>query len=88
MRRRRGLEIDLRRALALGEFSLVYQPQVNLRLNAVTGFEALLRWYNPGRGATSPLEFIPIAEDIGIINSIGEWVLRTSCIEAATWPAR
>ncbi len=85
MQYRRGLEIDLRRALALGEFSLVYQPQVNLRSNAVTGFEALLRWHSPARGTISPLEFIPVAEDIGIINSIGEWVLRTSCMEAARW---
>jgi diguanylate cyclase (GGDEF)-like protein len=83
---RRNLEIDLRRALALGEFSLVYQPQVDLRLNSVTGFEALLRWQSPTRGAMPPAEFIPIAEDIGIINSIGEWVLRTGCLEAASWP--
>jgi diguanylate cyclase (GGDEF)-like protein len=86
MQYRRGLEIDLRRALALGEFALVYQPQVNLRLDTVTGFEALLRWHSPGRGTISPLEFIPVAEEIGIINSIGEWVLRTSCMEAARWP--
>ena len=86
MRYRRNLEIDLRRALAQGEFSLVYQPQFNLRLNMVTGFEALLRWQNPIRGAVSPLEFIPIAEDTGTINSIGEWVLRTACREASTWP--
>ena len=86
MRYRRDLEIDLRRALALGEFSLVYQPQFNLQMNKVTGFEALLRWQSPTRGAVSPLEFIPIAEDTGIIASIGEWVLRTACREAATWP--
>jgi diguanylate cyclase (GGDEF)-like protein len=86
MQRRRQLESDLRRALALGEFSLVYQPQFNLRQNEVTGFEALLRWQSPARGAVSPLEFIPVAEDIGIITSIGEWVLRTACLEAATWP--
>ena len=86
MQYRRKLEFDLRRALALGEFALVYQPQVNLRLNAITGFEALLRWHSPSRGAVSPLEFIPVAEDTGIITSIGEWVLRTACIEAAGWP--
>jgi diguanylate cyclase (GGDEF)-like protein len=85
MQCRRQLESDLRRALALREFSLVYQPQFNLRLNKVTGFEALLRWQTPTRGAVSPLEFIPVAEDIGIITSIGEWVLRTACLEAATW---
>jgi len=86
MQYRRNLECDLRRALALGEFTLVYQPQVNLRLNTVTGFEALLRWQSPVRGAVSPLEFIPVAEDTGIITSIGEWVLRTACREAAGWP--
>lgn len=85
MRHRRNLEIDLRRALSLGEFSLVYQPQLDLRLNAITGFEALLRWQSPSRGAVSPLEFIPVAEDTGIITSIGEWVLRTACFEAASW---
>ena len=86
MQYRRNLEIDLRRALALGEFALVYQPQFNLRLNAITGFEALLRWQSPTRGAVSPIEFIPVAEDTGIISSIGEWVLRTACLEAAGWP--
>jgi diguanylate cyclase (GGDEF)-like protein len=86
MQHRRNLESDLRRALALGEFSLVYQPQFNLRLNKITGFEALMRWQSPARGAVSPFEFIPIAEEIGIIFSIGEWVLRTACLEAATWP--
>jgi predicted signal transduction protein with EAL and GGDEF domain len=86
MQCRRRLESDLRRALVLREFSLVYQPQFNLRQNKVTGFEALLRWQNSARGAVSPLEFIPVAEDIGIITSIGEWVLRTACLEAATWP--
>jgi diguanylate cyclase (GGDEF)-like protein len=85
MQSRRNLEIDLRRALALQEFALVYQPQLNLRLNRVTGFETLLRWHSPARGMVSPLEFIPVAEDTGIINSIGEWVLRTACQEAAAW---
>jgi diguanylate cyclase (GGDEF)-like protein len=84
MQYRRNLEIDLRCALALGEFSLVYQPQLNLRPKKVTGFEALLRWQSPTRGAVSPLEFIPVAEDTGIITPIGEWVLRTACLEAAT----
>ena len=87
MQHRRSLETDLRRALAQREFALVYQPQFNLRLNRVTGFEALLRWHSPSRGTVSPLEFIPVAEDTGIINSIGEWVLRTACQEAAGWPA-
>ena len=85
MQYRRSLEIDLRRALALGEFALVYQPQFSLRQNGVTGFEALLRWHSPARGTVSPLEFIPVAEHTGIITSIGEWVLRTACREAVTW---
>ncbi|MBB5047696.1 diguanylate cyclase (GGDEF)-like protein [Rhodopseudomonas rhenobacensis] len=85
MQARRHLEIDLRRALALREFVLVYQPQVNLRTNTVTGFEALLRWQCPTRGAVSPLDFIPLAEETGVIIPIGEWVLRTACREAAKW---
>lgn len=87
MQYRRNLEIDLRRAMAQREFALVYQPQFNLRLNKVTGFEALLRWQSPTRGAVSPLEFIPVAEATGIITSIGEWVLRNACREAASWPS-
>ncbi|WP_415914788.1 putative bifunctional diguanylate cyclase/phosphodiesterase [Rhodopseudomonas palustris] len=86
MQARRKLEIDLRRALALREFALVYQPQVNLKSNTVTGFEALLRWQCPKRGAVSPLDFIPLAEETGVITPIGEWVLRTACCEAAKWP--
>ena len=87
MQYRRNLESDLRRALALSQFSLVYQPQINLGLNRVMGFEALLRWQSPTRGAVSPIEFIPIAEDIGIIGTIGDWVVRTACMEAANWPS-
>jgi len=84
---RRALETDLRRALALREFALVYQPQVDLLTRRVTGFEALLRWNSPTRGMVSPLDFIPLAEETGIINPIGEWVLRTACRDAANWPA-
>jgi len=86
MQHRRHLESDLRRAMARSEFSLVYQPQINLRLKKIVGFEALLRWQSPTRGAVPPIEFIPIAEDIGIIGTIGEWVVRTACREAAKWP--
>ena len=86
MQARRSLEIDLRKALALKEFELAYQPQVRSEDGAVSGFEALLRWRHPERGAVSPADFIPLAEEIGLITPIGEWVLRTACAEAATWP--
>ncbi len=85
-RARRALEIDLRKALALREFELHYQPQINLETNAVVGFEALLRWRHPERGLVSPLEFIPLAEEIGLIVPLGEWVLREACQEATRWP--
>ncbi|MFC0240390.1 sensor domain-containing protein [Rhodopseudomonas telluris] len=86
MRARRALETDLRRALALREFALVYQPQFDLQSGRVTGLEALLRWNSPTRGPVSPMEFIPLAEETGIISPIGEWVLRTACRDAAGWP--
>jgi diguanylate cyclase (GGDEF)-like protein len=84
---RRELETDLRKALVLGELSLAYQAQINIRTRAVTGFEALLRWTHPTRGDVSPVQFIPVAEDIGCIIALGEWVLKTACQEAAGWPA-
>ncbi len=80
------MEQDLRQALADGGFEIHYQPLVNLRHNEVTGCEALLRWRHPERGMISPAEFIPVAEDTGLINELGEWVLRTACAEAASWP--
>ena len=80
------MEQDLRQALANGGFEIHYQPLVHLGCNQVSGCEALLRWYHPERGMISPVEFIPIAEDTGLINEIGDWVLRTACAEAATWP--
>jgi diguanylate cyclase (GGDEF)-like protein len=83
---RRNLETDLRKALKMGEFQLVYQPQLNIRTHTVTGVEALLRWHHPTLGVVSPDTFIPIAEDIGAIVAIGEWVLRTACCEAMDWP--
>ncbi len=82
---RRELEIDLRRALDLGEFSLVYQPQVNIPDGALVGFEALIRWHHPRRGLISPTDFIPLAEEIGEIHVIGEWVMHTACRAATTW---
>jgi diguanylate cyclase (GGDEF)-like protein len=84
---RRSLEIDLRKALALREFELHYQPQIDLDLNAIVGFEALLRWRHPERGLVSPADFIPLAEEIGLIVPLGEWVLREACQEAARWPS-
>ena len=81
------LEQDLRQALVDGGFEIHYQPLVNLQSGEVSGCEALLRWRHPERGMVSPAEFIPIAEDTGLINELGDWVLRTACNEAATWPA-
>ena len=84
---RRALEADLRTALAEGGFELHYQPLVDLRSDEVTGCEALLRWRHPVRGMIPPAEFIPVAEETGLIEEIGQWVLRTACIEASAWPA-
>jgi diguanylate cyclase (GGDEF)-like protein len=83
---RRALELDLREAISSESFELHYQPLVDLGSNEVTGCEALLRWRHPERGMISPVEFIPVAEDTGMIVELGEWVLRTACAEAATWP--
>jgi EAL domain-containing protein (putative c-di-GMP-specific phosphodiesterase class I) len=83
---RRALEVDLRKALVNREFELFYQPQINIQDNEICGFEALLRWRHPERGLVSPAEFIPVAEDIGLIAQLGEWVIEQACIEAATWP--
>ena len=84
---RRQTELDLREALGAGEFEVYYQPQVNLASGAISGCEALLRWKHATRGFVSPAEFIPIAEEIGLIGTIGEWVLRQACVTAASWPA-
>jgi len=85
--RRRELERDLRTAIAEGGFEIHYQPIVDLRSNEITGCEALLRWRHPVRGMVSPADFIPVAEETGLIEEIGQWVLRTACAEAAAWPA-
>jgi diguanylate cyclase (GGDEF)-like protein len=82
------LELDLRAALEAGQFEMHYQPLVSVSDRVVTGFEALLRWRHPVRGMVSPAEFIPLAEELGLIGPIGEWVLRTACAEAAGWPGQ
>ncbi|HUI12962.1 MAG TPA: EAL domain-containing protein [Xanthobacteraceae bacterium] len=84
---RRMLELDLRKAFANGEFELYYQPLINLDTDAVSGFEALLRWRHGERGMIAPAEFIPLAEEIGLIVPLGEWVLRKACSEAMQWLA-
>jgi diguanylate cyclase (GGDEF)-like protein len=94
---RQALETDLRAALALNrvelrrtmgvqQFEVYYQPQVSIATRAVTGFEALVRWQHPSRGMVGPSEFIPLAEEIGLIGLLGDWVLATACREATTWP--
>jgi diguanylate cyclase (GGDEF)-like protein len=87
-RERQLMESDLRVALERSQLRLVYQPCVDASTEAVTGFEALIRWDHPEHGPVSPVEFIPLAEEIGLIDEIGEWVLRTACAEAAKWPAQ
>lgn len=85
-RNRLTLRNDLVAAIARDEFQLYYQPQVRLDGKGVSGFEALLRWKHPTRGMVSPAEFVPLAEDTGLILEIGRWVLRTACRAAADWP--
>jgi diguanylate cyclase (GGDEF)-like protein len=86
MKARRTLELALRKALEKGEFELYYQPVVNLRRQDVHCCEALIRWHHPERGIVSPGEFIPVAEEIGLIVALGEWVIRRACEDAAKWP--
>jgi diguanylate cyclase (GGDEF)-like protein len=84
---RRQLEQDLRTALGEEGFEVHYQPLVDLASDGIIGCEALLRWRHPLRGLVSPAEFIPLAEETGLIQQIGQWVLQTACTEAATWPS-
>ena len=83
---RRILELDLRKALANEEFELFYQPLVNLKSGKITTCEALLRWNHPVRGTVSPIEIIPVAEDMGLIVDLGRWILRKACMECMQWP--
>jgi diguanylate cyclase (GGDEF)-like protein/PAS domain S-box-containing protein len=83
---RRALEDDLGKALVNGEFELYYQPIVNLQDNKISGCEALLRWHHPRRGMIWPAEFVPVAEDTGLMMPIGQWVLQQACTDAAAWP--
>jgi diguanylate cyclase (GGDEF)-like protein len=83
---RRQLETDLRQALERDEFELVYQPLFDLEQNRICSFEALLRWSHPQRGLIAPTEFVPVAEDTGLIVPIGAWVIREACAQAGHWP--
>ena len=84
---RREVELDLRNALPGGQFDLHYQPVLDLQSGKVAAFEALIRWNHPVRGLVSPADFIPIAEETGLIVPIGDWVLRKACLDAAGWPS-
>jgi diguanylate cyclase (GGDEF)-like protein len=83
---RRILELDLRKALANEEFELLYQPLVNLKSGRIATCEALLRWNHPVRGTVSPVDIIPVAEDMGLIVDLGRWILRKACMECMKWP--
>ncbi|KPF90292.1 diguanylate cyclase [Rhodopseudomonas sp. AAP120] len=83
---RRILELDLRKALANEEFELYYQPLVNLKTGRITTCEALLRWNHPVRGTVSPVDIIPVAEEMGLIVDLGRWILRKACMECMMWP--
>ncbi|TDH59013.1 EAL domain-containing protein [Dankookia rubra] len=87
MQERHALEHDLGEALALGQLDLHYQPIVDCPTGRLVGFEALARWHHPVRGPVSPAEFVPVAEECGLILPLGRWALETACAEAATWPS-
>ena len=83
---RSRLEADLRVAIREGQFEMLFQPLFDLASGAISSFEALIRWHHPTRGLVSPLDFIPVAEETGLIIPIGEWAMRAACREAAQWP--
>lgn len=83
---RRTLEQELRKALMLRQYELYYQPQIDVDTGKLSGFEALLRWRHPTRGLINPAAFMPLLEELGLILPVGEWVLRTACVEAMRWP--
>lgn len=87
LQQRRQLELDLREAFSRDAFEIFYQPLVEVRTERITGFEALLRWPDAKRGMVFPSEFIPVAEEIGLIVPLGEWVIRKACADASMWPA-
>jgi EAL domain-containing protein (putative c-di-GMP-specific phosphodiesterase class I) len=86
MQQRRAMESDLRKGLVAGQFELFYQPVVSLANNEINGFEALMRWRHPEKGLIPPVEFIPLAEEIGFITALGDWAIRQACATAAKWP--
>ena len=86
VRARRAMELDLRQALEKEEFELFYQPLINLSAREIVAFEALLRWRRPEQGLVAPNDFIPLAEEIGLIVPLGAWVLNQACAQAVTWP--
>ena len=86
MQARRAIELDLREAMSRQQLEVWYQPIFNIAANRVSGFEALVRWHHPEHGMIPPIQFVPLAEELGLIVPIGEWVLRQACQDAVTWP--